>query len=153
LGELGVAGPQGEEADAGPVELQQAGAGGDLGVEHQQLGEPAGGLLPVAGERQRLAGLAGLGAGGVGVDEVVVLTVLGEEGQHALGALRAAGHVMLLQSNVVAVVHDRVEVQVELGTAGLAGAGHGGSERAQQGLVVAAGKAVGVGAKRGRLRQ
>jgi hypothetical protein len=151
--ELGVAGAQREEADAGLVQLEQPGAGGDLGVEHQQLGQLAGGRLPVARERHDLAGLAGLGAGGVGVDEVVGLAVLGEEGQHALGALAAAGHVVGLQGDVVAVVHDRVEVQVELGAACLPSAQHRGAEGGQQALVVAAREPVGVGAQRGRLGQ
>ncbi len=105
----------------------------------------------VAGSR--LAGLVGLGQVGVGVDEVAGLAVVGEEGEHRLGALAAAGHVVGLQGHVVAVVHDRVEVQVEVGPGGLPGADHRRAERGEQALVVAAGEPVGVGAQRGRLGQ
>jgi hypothetical protein len=58
-----------------------------------------------------------------------------------------------LQGHVVAVVHDRVEVQVELGACCLPGAQHRGAEGGQQALVMAAREPVGVGAQRGRLGQ
>ena len=64
-------------------------------------------------ERDDLAVLGGLGQVGVGVDQVMGAGVLGEEGQHRPGALRARGHVVLFQGRVMAPVHDGVEVQVE----------------------------------------
>jgi hypothetical protein len=151
--ELGAAGAQGEEADAGAVQLAEPGAGGDLGVEHQQLGQLAGGRLPVAHERHDLAGLACLGEVGVGVDEIASHPVVGEEGEHRLGALGAAGHVVGLKGHIVAVVHDRVEVQVELAACSLPGCDHGRAEGGQQALVMRSGEPVGVGAQRGRLGQ
>ena len=106
-------------------------------------------------ERDDLAGLAGFGEVGVGVDEVVGAGVLGEEGEHGAGALGAGGHVVFLQHRVVTPVHDGVEVQVEdrVGGGGEPGVDHlrvqGGQEAA---LVVVAG-AVGVVGQGGLLRQ
>ena len=90
-------------------------------------GSAAGGVLPVVGEGDDLAGLFGLGDVGVGVDHLGGGVVLGEEGQHGAGALGAAGHVVLFQHGLVAVVADGVEVAVEPGLAG------GQPERAQRG--------------------
>jgi hypothetical protein len=106
------------------VKVGETGAGGDLGVEDQQLWRVAGRVLPVACERHHLACLVGFAAGGVCVDEAACLPVVGEERQHRLGALRAPRDVVGLQRDVVAEVHDRVEVQIEVGAAGLAGLGH-----------------------------
>ena len=110
-------------------------------------------LLPVARERDRLACLVGLGAGGVGVDEVARGAVVREEAQHRFGALRASRDVVGLQCDVVAEVHDRVEVQVEVGAGALAGLGHRARERGEQRLVVGALEAVAVAAQRAGLRQ
>ncbi len=109
----GRAHAQGEEGDAAVVEFAEHGVGGDLLVHDQHAGVVAGGGFPVVAERDHLAGLAGFGKVGVGVDEVVGAGVLGEEGQHGAGALGSGGHVVLLQRGVVAPVHDGVEVQVE----------------------------------------
>ncbi len=110
--------------------------------------------MPVVGEGDDLAGLLGLGEFGVGVDHLGAGVVLGEEGEHGAGALRAARHVVFLQHGVLAVVADGVEVEVE----SLLAAGH--SERAQrfdqsgeQFLVGFAAHPVGVGAGVGGLGQ
>jgi len=104
---------QGEPADAAAGQLLQDLVGGQLGVEHQQPRVGAGGLLPVAGEREDLGGLLGLGQVGVGVDHLGGGVVLGEEGQHRAGPLGTPGHVVLFQLGVFAVVADGAEVAVE----------------------------------------
>ena len=119
-GEFGAAAlPQGEPADAARGEFVEHLVGGQLGVEDEQPGVFAGGVAPVVGEGDDFAGLLGLGDFGVGVDHLGAGVVLGEEGEHGAGALRAARHVVFLQHGVVAVVADGVEVEVEsLGAAG-----------------------------------
>lgn len=107
----------------------------------------------MACERDRLAGLVGLRARGVGVDEVARLAVVGEERQHGFGALRAPRDVVGLQGDVVAEVHDRVEVQIEVSARALAGLGHRACEAGEQRLVVRAREAVAVGAQRAGLGQ
>ncbi len=109
-GEAGGAGAQGDECQIGGMQLGQAGAGGDFAVEDEQFGRVAGRGLPVPCERDHLAGLVGLGARGVGVDEVVGLPVVGEEREDRLGALRATRDVMCLQRNVLTEMHDRVDI-------------------------------------------
>ena len=108
-----------------------------MGVEDEQPGVFAGGVLPVVGEGDDLAGLLGLGDLGVGVDHLGAGVVLGEEGEHGAGALGAARYVVFLQRGVLAVVADGVEVEVEAFCA----AGH--SEWAQR--LDQAGEQVGVG--------
>ena len=88
-------------------------------------------------------------------EEVVGAAVLGEEGQHGAGALRAGGHVVLFQGRIRTPGHDGVEVQVE--DRFLAGGQPTGDHRCVQGgeeraLVLVAG-AVGVVGQRGLLRQ
>ena len=100
--------------------------GGQLGVEDEQPGVFAGGVAPVVGEGDDFAGLLGLGDFGVGVDHLGAGVVLGEEGEHGAGAVRAVRHVVFLQHGVVAMVADGVEVEVE----SLCAAGH--SEWAQR---------------------
>ena len=106
-------------------------------------------------ERDHLAGLAGFGHVGVGVDQVVGAAVLGEEGQHGAGALGAGGHVVFLQRGVVAPVHDGVEVQVEdrVVGGGQPGVDHFGVEGGQEPALVVVAGAVGVVGERGFLRQ
>ena len=65
-----------------------------MGVEDEQPGVFAGGVAPVVGEGEDLAGLLGLGDLGVGVDHLGAGVVLGEEGEHGAGALGAARHVV-----------------------------------------------------------
>ena len=84
-----------------------------LGVEDEQGRVVAGDLVPVVGEGDDLAVLAGFGQVGVGVDQGAGGGVFGEEGEHRAGALGAAGHVVLFQHRVIAPVHDGVEVQVQ----------------------------------------
>ena len=69
--------------------------------------------MPVVGEGDDLPGLFGVGQIGVGVDHLGGGVVLGEERQHGARALRAARHVVLLERCLIAVVADRVEVEVE----------------------------------------
>ena len=154
-GEFGLAAlAQGEPADAAAGQLAEDLVGGQLGVEDQQAGIAAGGLLPVVREGDDLGGLLGLGDVGVGVHHVRGGVVLGEEGQHGAGALGAAGDVVLFQHGLVAVVADGVEVAVEPGLAG------GQPERpqrldqpGQQFLVGLAADPPGVGAQVGGLGQ
>ena len=142
------------QRDAAAGELVEDLVGGQLGVEDQQAGIAAGGLLPVVGEGDDLGGLLGLGDVGVGVHHVGGGVVLGEEGEHGAGALGAAGDVVLFQHGLVAVVADGVEVAVEPGLAG------GQPERpqrldqpGQQLLVGVAADPPGVGAQVGGLGQ
>jgi hypothetical protein len=102
-----------------------------------------------------LAGLGGLVQVGVGVDEVVGAGVLGEEGQHTAGPLRALGHVVLFQRRVVAPVQDRVEVQVEdrLLPSGQPRLDHLGVQGGQEGALVVVGEPVGVAGQRRLLGQ
>ena len=67
LGDAGVAGAQGDEPDLAVVEIGEDGLGGELGVEDQQRRVVSGDRLPVVGERDDLAVLAGFGQVGVGV--------------------------------------------------------------------------------------
>jgi len=113
------------------VEFGEYGLGGDFLV-HDQPGRPVPGEgLPVLGEHEHFACLGGFGQVGVGVDQGLAGAVLGEERQHRAGALGAAGHVVLFQGDVVAPVHDGVEVQVQVA----AGVGDqvGGQHRLAQG--------------------
>ena len=151
-GELRGAGAQRDEPQLGGVQFGEAGAGGDLGVEHQQLWRVTGRVLPVARERDHLRGVVGFRAGGVGVDEVAGLAVLGEERQHRLGPLRTPRDVVRFQGDVVAEVHDRVEVQIEIGVVGLTGSGHRPGQTGQQFLVVRACEPVAVTPQRAGLR-
>ncbi len=100
-----------------------------------------------------LACLGGFGQVGVGVEQGVGVGVLGEEGQHAAGALRARGHVVLVQRGVLAPVHDGVEVQVQHLAGGQAGGDGGLVQRGQELLLLGVLQAVGVGGQRGRLGQ
>ena len=106
-------------------------------------------------EREDFPVLGGLRQVRVGVDEVMGSSVLGEEGQHRAGALRARGHVMLFQGRVVAPVHDGVEVQVEdrLAGGGQPGADHLLVQGGQEPQLVVMGQPVGVIGERGLLRQ
>ena len=80
--------------------------------------------------------------------------VLGEEGQHGAGALGAAGHVVLFQDGLVAVVADGVEVAVEPGFAGSQPQRAQRLDQAgQQFLVTVAADPPGVGAQVGGLGQ
>ena len=107
----------GQEGDAPGAQLVEHGVGGELGVEAQQPWVSARHALPVLGEGEHLARLLGLGQVGVGVDHLRRGVVLGEERQHRAGPLRAGGHVVLLQRDLLPVVADGVEVQVEPGLA------------------------------------
>jgi hypothetical protein len=69
----------------------------------------------VVAEGEHLERLARLGEVGVGVEQVVGRGVLGEEAQDRAGALGALDDVVLLERGVLAPVHDRVEVEVEVG--------------------------------------
>ena len=151
-GELRGAGAQRDEPQAGGVKFGEAGAGRDLGVEHEQCWWLTGRVLPVARERNRLRGLVSFRAGGVGVDEVAGLAVLGEERQHRLGPLRTPRNVVGFQGDVVAEVHDRVEVQIEIGVVGLPGPGHRPGQTGQQLLIVGAREPVAVAPQRTGLR-
>ena len=150
-GEFGGAGAQGDEPDAALGQLSELGLGGHFGVHHQQRRIGAGHRLPVVGEGEDLVVLAGFGQVGVGVEQGVGVGVFGEEGQHAAGALRACGHVVLFQGGVLAPVHDRVEVQVEHLAGGQARGDarlvQGGEEGALFGVL----EPVGVGGQRGGL--
>src|SRR5260221_9110986 len=95
---------QGEPADASGGELVEDLVGGQLGVEDQQPGVGAGGGLPVAGEGDDLGCLLGLGEVGVGVDHLAAGVVLGEERQHGLGALGAAGGVGVFPDGPIGAV-------------------------------------------------
>ena len=127
--------------------------GGELLVEHQQAWIGAGQLVPVLAERDHLAGLGGFGDVGVGEHEVVGAGVLGEERQHRPGALRAAGNVVFLQGRVLAPVHDRVEVEVEVGAVDQPRLQHRLIERDQERVLALVRELVGVAGQRGRLRQ
>ena len=106
-------------------------------------------------ERDDLAGLAGLGHVGVGVEQVVGAAVLGEEGQHRAGALGAGGHVVFLQHRVLAPVHDGVEVQVEdrVLSGGQPAVDHVGVQGGEEAALMLVAGAVGVVGERGLLRQ
>jgi hypothetical protein len=69
--------------------------------------------VPVVGERDHFAGLFGFGQLGVRVDHLLGGVVLGEERQHRSGALRAGWDIVFLEWHIVAVVTDRVEIEVE----------------------------------------
>jgi hypothetical protein len=88
-GELGLAAlAEREPSDAAPGHLAEDLVGGQLGVEDQQAGIAAGGLLPVVREGDDLGGLLGLGDVGVGVDHIdggVVLSVIRNSGLRSLG--------------------------------------------------------------------
>ena len=100
------------------------------------------------------AGLFCFGDVGVGVHHVSGGVVLGEEGQHGAGALGAAGHVVLFQHGLVAVVADGVEVAVEPGLAsGQPQRPQRRDQPGQQFLVGVAADAPGVGAQVGGLGQ
>jgi hypothetical protein len=137
------------------VEFAEHRLGGDFLIHDQHAGVVPADLFPVVAERDHLTRLGGLGEVGVGVDEVVGAGVLGEEGQHGTGALRAGGHVVLLQHRVVAPVHDGVEVQVEdcLGAGGEPAVDHRGVQGGQEDPLVVVAGAVGVVGQRGLLRQ
>ena len=117
------------------------------------VGSVPGRLAPVVAEGEDLAGLGGLGDVGVGVDEVVGAGVLGEERQHAAGALGTPWHVVLFQRGVFAPVHDGVEVQVEVAALGEAGGEHLAVERGEEAALAFVGEPVAVGGQRGRLGQ
>jgi hypothetical protein len=110
------------------------------------------GTAPVKGDRC-LPGLLSLGARRVGVEQVSGLGVLHEERQDRLGPLRAPWNVVILERDIVAEVHDRVEVQIEIGAAGLSRVGHRGRQGGQQLLVVGAGQAVAVAPQAAGFRQ
>ena len=151
----GGAHPQGEELDPAGVEFGEHGLGGDLLVHDQQVRVVAADWFPVVAESDDLAVLGGLGQVGVGVDQVVGAAVLGEEGQHGAGALRAGGHVVLLQRRVGAPVHDGVEVQVEdrLVGGGQPAGDHLGVQGGEEGALVVVAGAVGVVGERALLGQ
>ena len=152
-GDARVAGAQGDESDAAVVEFGEHGLGGELGVEDQQRRVAPGGGVPVVGEGDDLPVLAGLGQVGVGVEQGVAAGVLGEEGQHAAGALGPAGHVVLLQCRVVAPVRDGVEVQVHCFAVGEPGRDGGLVQGGQECCLPAVLEPVGVGGQRGGLGQ
>jgi hypothetical protein len=85
----------------------------------------------VTRERDHLAGLVGFRARRVGVEQVRAFAVVHEEGEHRLGPLRAAGNVVALERDVVTEVHDRVEVQIKIGAAGLPRLDHRASQSGQ----------------------
>jgi hypothetical protein len=120
-GEFRGAGAQGDEADAAGVQFGELGLGGDFGVEDEQPGVASGDGAPVVGEGEYLVGLGGLGQVGVGVEQGVGVGVLGEESQHAAGALGTPWHVVLFQRGVVAPVHHGVEVEVDFVAGGQSG--------------------------------
>ena len=86
-GELGGAGAQGDEPDPALGQGGELVLGGDLGVHDEQVRVVAGDGVPVVGEGHHFSCLGGLGEVGVGVEQGVAVGVLGEEGQHAAGAL------------------------------------------------------------------
>lgn len=90
--------------------------------------------MPGEGERFLLG--VGLGDRGIRVDEVVGAGVLGEEGEHGLDALGTAWYVVLLEGDVVAEVHDGVEVQIEAVAFDLAGVVCSVAERGEPPLAV-----------------
>jgi len=151
-GELGGAGAERDERQPGGVQFAQPGAGGDFGVKHQQRRGVTRRCLPVTRERDHLPGLVGLGARGVGVEQVAGFAVLDEERQDGFGALRTPRDVVRFQGDVVTEVHDRVEVQIEVGTAGLPGLDHRPGQFGQQRLVVRAREPVAVAAQRAGFR-
>src|SRR5438093_5180598 len=69
--------------------------------------------LPEGDEAEDLFGLLTLADAGVGVAEGPSRSVLGEEGQDTGLSARARGDVVALEHRVVAVVGDRVEIQME----------------------------------------
>ena len=99
--------------------------------------------------------LSGLGQVGAGVDQVMSAGVLGEEGQHRPGPLRAGGHVVLFQGGIAAPVHDGVEVQVEdrFAAGGQARADHLPVEGGEEALLVSVRQPVGVAGQGGFLGQ
>jgi DDE superfamily endonuclease len=107
----------------------------------------------VVGEGDDLPVLAGPGQVGVRVEQCVGGCVLGEEGQHASGALGAAGHVVLFEHRVIAQVHDGVEVQVECFSLSESGGQGGPVQGGQERSLLAVLEPVGVGGQRGGLRQ
>src|SRR3990172_5330705 len=94
-------------------QAEQAGVGGQPGVEDQMSGVLAVGALPEGDETEDLFGLLTLADVGVGVAKGPSLGVLGEEGQHTGVAARARRDVVTLEHGVVAVVGDGVEIEVE----------------------------------------
>jgi hypothetical protein len=124
-------------------------------VHDQHVRVVAAGLFPVVAEGDDLAVLGGFGDVGVGVDEVVGAAVLGEEGQHRAGALRAGGHVVFFQGGVGAPGHDGVEVQVEdrFLAGGEPGRDHLGVQGGEEGALVVVAGAVGVVGERALLGQ
>ena len=118
--------------------------GGELGVEDHQRRLRSRHRLVVVAESEDLSGLIGLQQVGVGVDQGVRDGVLGEEGEHRGGALGAAGDVVLFEDRVLPVVHDGVEVQVEVRPLGDAPRRHGAPERPEQSRLHAVVAAVGV---------
>ena len=145
---------QGEPGDAAGGQFFQDLVGGELGVEDQQAGVGAGGVLPVVSEGDDLGSLLGFGDVGVGVHHVAGRMVLGEEREDGAGALGAAGHVVLFQHGLVAVVADGVEVAVEPRfTGGQAEQAQRLDQPGQQFLVGVAADPPGVGAQVGGLGQ
>jgi hypothetical protein len=72
----------------------------------------------------------------------VLLAVLGDERQHRAGALRAAGDVVLVEDRVLAVAHDRVEVEVQALLAEEPGVPEPGLQRLEEGELLSARGAV-----------
>ena len=146
LDQLRVALAQGDESDADLVELGEVLVGGELAVEHQQLGQLAVGALVEAAEVGHLARLLAAGELGVGVEDRVLLPVLSDERQHRAGPLRAAGNVVLLEHGVLlAVAHDRVKVEVHSLLADQPRLPEPGLQRLEERDLLRAAGAVGVG--------
>ena len=119
--QFGAAPAEGDEVDAEFVEVGEVGVGGQFGIEDQFAGPGPGAPPPLLGEAQDLVVVGGLAEGGVGIAEQARLVVAGDEGEDALLAARALGHVVLFDQGVVAVIGDGVEVEVEAVAAGQAG--------------------------------
>ena len=109
--------------------------------------------LPELAEADDLVRLLGLGEVGVGVAERGGLAVLGEEGEHRAGALRAARNVVFFEDLILAVAHDRVKVEVEALARDQPELTLAGHERFEQRQVVLARGAVRVAGQMGALGQ
>ena len=100
-------------ADVHVVETDEIFVGGELGVKNEVAWQLAVGLVPELDEAKDFVVLLALAQVSVGVAEGVAVGVLSEEGENALLAARAHGDVVALHNGIVAVVGNRVEVEVE----------------------------------------
>ena len=103
----------GKPGDAAAAEFFQGIVDGELGVERRAGRVLPGGVAPVVGEGDDLAGLLGLGDVGVGIDHLGRGVVVSKNVSTLRVRSRPGRHVVLLQDRVVAVVADGVVIQVE----------------------------------------